>query len=172
MSQSLVPSRRADRPVYVVAGGNHVTILLDAADSGGMFDAIEVLAQPGGGPPPHRHRFGEWFRVVEGQLTLCEQRNGTVVCTHDLHPGDGVFVAPGVVHGTLNHSSSPTRFEVVSQPATMTAYFREAGVRVPDELTPPDRQPPGPAQLADISRRHGIDFWTGPVDRSTQGAAP
>jgi hypothetical protein len=47
----------------------------------------------------------------------------------------------------------------------MTGYFREAGVQVPDERTPPKREPAGPAQLREIAQRWGIEFWTGPVDR-------
>ena len=118
MTAPLTPRRAADLPVYVVAGGNHVTILLDAPESDGAVDAVQVLAQPGGGPPPHQHAFGEWFRVLAGEPTICE----------------------------------------------------DVDVRVPDELTPPDRQPPGPDQLAEISHRYGIEFWTGPVDRRPQGA--
>lgn len=56
--------------VYAVAGGNHVAILIDAAETDGEFDLIEVLAQPGGGPPPHRHAFAEWFHVLDGLLEI------------------------------------------------------------------------------------------------------
>jgi hypothetical protein len=37
-------------------------------------------------------------------------------------------------------------------------------VRVADELTPPQRAPAGPAELAEIAARWGIEFWTGPVE--------
>jgi quercetin dioxygenase-like cupin family protein len=150
--------------VYVVAGGNHVTVELDRETTGGSLDAIEVLAQPGGGPPPHRHAFGEWFFVREGLLTLSEERNGTVVCTRTIAAGDSVWVPPWTVHGTLNLSADPTRFQVIGQPGLMSAYFAEAGVRVPDELTPPTRPPAGPAQLHELAARWGIEFWTGPID--------
>jgi hypothetical protein len=46
----------------------------------------------------------------------------------------------------------------------MTGYFVEAGVRVSDETTPPDREPPDPEQLGEIAARWGVEFWTGPVD--------
>jgi quercetin dioxygenase-like cupin family protein len=161
----LTPTRAADRATYAVAGGNHVTFLLGRDDTASVLDVIEVLAQPGGGPPPHRHAFAEWFRVLEGELTVTEERDGTVVCTSTLGPGDTVFVPPWTVHGTLNLSGAPTRFEVVGQPGAMTGYFLEAGVRVPDERTPPEREPPGPTELREISGRWGIEFWTGPVER-------
>jgi mannose-6-phosphate isomerase-like protein (cupin superfamily) len=149
-----------------VAGGNHVTIQLDRAVTGGDVDAIEVLAQPGGGPPPHKHDFGEWFLVRDGELTLCEERDGVVVCTATLGAGDSVWIPPGVVHGTLNLSGAVTQFQVIGRPGAMTGYFAQAGVRVPRPLTPPATTPPGPAELREISARWGIEFWTGPVDTS------
>ncbi len=160
----LDPKRANSNPVYVVAGGNHVTIELDHKTTGGLLDAIEVLAQPGGGPPPHRHAFGEWFVVRAGLLTLSEERDGTVVCTRTIAAGDSVWVPPWTVHGTLNLSREPTRFQVIGQPGLMSAYFPEAGVQVPNELTQPTRPPAGPAELREIAARYGIEFWTGPID--------
>jgi hypothetical protein len=102
--------------------------------------------------------------VREGELTLSEERDGTVVCTRTLAAGDSVWVPPWTVHGTLNLSAGPTRFQVVGQPGAMSAYFAEAGVPVADELTPPQRLPAGPGERGEIAARWGIEFWTGPVD--------
>jgi quercetin dioxygenase-like cupin family protein len=150
--------------VYAVSGGNHVVIELDRSVTDGQLDVIEVLAQPGGGPPPHSHAFGEWFLVREGELTLCEERDGTVVCTTTLTAGESVWIAPWSVHGTLNLSNVPARFQVVGRPGAMTGYFAEAGVRVADFDSEPDTTPPGPSELGAISERWGIKFWTGPTD--------
>jgi quercetin dioxygenase-like cupin family protein len=160
----LSPAAGSDQLVYAVAGGNHVTIELDRSITGGLLDAIEVLARPGGGPPPHSHAFAEWFLVREGELTLCEERDGTVIRTATLSAGDSVWVAPWIVHGTLNLSDAPTRFQVIGQPGAMTGYFAQAGVRVADTSSPPDAPPPGPDDLREISERWGIKFWTGPTD--------
>ncbi|MDO8214152.1 cupin domain-containing protein [Conexibacter sp. CPCC 206217] len=162
--QPLRPTPADNRPVYAVAGGNHVTMLLDRSESGGTLDVIEVLAQPGGGPPPHRHEFGEFFEVLEGELTLSEERAGVIVCTRVLGVGDTVWIAPGTFHGTLNLSDAITRFTVVGQPGLMSGYFAEAGVPVPDPLTQPERRPAGPDRLGAIAARWGIEFWRGPVD--------
>jgi hypothetical protein len=78
-----------------------------------------------------------------------------------------VWVAPWVVHGTLNLSAAPTRFQVIGQPGAMTGYFAEAGVRVAQPTTPPATAPPGPDQLREVSSRWGIKFWTGPVELAT-----
>ncbi len=162
----LTPISVAQRTVYAVAGGNHVTIELDRSVTGGSIDAIEVLALPGGGPPAHSHAFAEWFVVRDGELTLCEERDGTVRATTTLTAGDSVWVAPWVVHATLNLSDAPTRFQVIGLPGAMTGYFAEAGVPVADPTTPPAAEPPGPDRLREISARWGIEFWTGPVQRS------
>ena len=53
------------------------------------------------------------------------------------------------------------RFLVVGVPGTMTGYFAEAGVPVPDEASLPSREPPGPAELGDLPARHGITFFQG-----------
>jgi quercetin dioxygenase-like cupin family protein len=37
--------------------------------------------------------------VLEGQLTLAEERDGTVLCTSTLVAGDTIFVPPWTVHG-------------------------------------------------------------------------
>jgi quercetin dioxygenase-like cupin family protein len=165
----VTPVSAGDHKIYAVAGGNHVTIELDRALTGGLLDVIEVFAQPGGGPPPHRHSFGEWFLVREGELTLCEERDGQVVTTAVLGPGDSAWVGSGMVHGTLNLSDAPARFQVVGQPGAMTGYFAQAGVLVASPETPPPVPPAGPSQLREISARWGIEFWTGPVSTSRSG---
>jgi quercetin dioxygenase-like cupin family protein len=164
--QQLTPLPVSERPVYVVAGGNHVTLLLDRERSGGLLDVIDVLAQPGGGPPPHRHAFAEWFCVLEGELTISEERDGTVVCTRTLTAGESVFVPPWTVHGTLNLSNAPARFQVTGQPGAMTGYFAQAGVQVPNEGAAPKRPPPGPSQLKEIAVAWGIEFWSGPINHA------
>jgi quercetin dioxygenase-like cupin family protein len=161
---SLSPTTAEGCPTYVVGGGNRVTIMLDRSRSDDLLDVVEVTAAPGGGPPPHRHAFAEWFRVLEGVLTICEERDGTMRCTQTLRAGDSVFVAPWVYHGTLNLSGVPCRFEVIGQPGMMSGCFAEAGVLVGDVQVEPDRVPPGPAALGDIAARWGVEFWPGPSD--------
>jgi len=162
----LMPVAAEDCVTYVVAGGNHVTILLDRSQAGNQLDVIDVHAAPGGGPPPHRHEFAEWFRVLDGELTLCELREGTMRCTQTLSAGGSVYVMPWIYHGTLNLSGRSCVFQVVGLPATMSGYFAEAGVRVANIDTPPERMPPNPAELKGISARWGIEFWSGAIDPS------
>ncbi|HUA46459.1 MAG TPA: cupin domain-containing protein [Solirubrobacteraceae bacterium] len=149
--------------VYAVAGGNHVTIVVDAAETDHEFDIIEVLAQPGGGPPPHRHAFAEWFHVLDGKLQILEPSAGQLRPVASLEAGQSHFAPPWAPHTTRNLGTGPVRFLVAGRPGTMTSYFAEAGISVPDPNTAPDTPPPGPAALREIAARYDIQFV--PVDR-------
>ena len=138
-----------------------MTVLVDADETGGAFDVIEVLAQPGGGPPAHRHEFVEWFHVLEAELQLCGEHDGAIVPTKLVREGETATVDPWEWHATHNDSDQQVRFVVVGRPGLMTGYFAEAGVAVADEQTAPDREPPGPAALTEIAARYDIRFWSG-----------
>jgi quercetin dioxygenase-like cupin family protein len=153
----------AGAPVYAVAGGNHVTMLVDARETGGEYDLIVVRAMPGGGPPPHAHAFWETFHVLEGEVQFTGERDGAIAPTLLARAGDTVTVGPWEWHGTLNRSDAPARFVVVGRPGEMSGYFAEAGVRVADEGAAPAVAPPGPSEVAAIAERYDIRFWTGPV---------
>jgi quercetin dioxygenase-like cupin family protein len=157
--EAIAVTRRGDAQVRVVKGGNHVTTLLEAGATGHTVDAISVRADPGGGPPPHRHEFGEWFHVLEGSLDVTTAGDDAIVTLCTAEAGDSVWVPPNAWHGTVNASHCEVRFLVVGVPGIMTEYFAEAGIKVPDESTPPSTNPPGPADLGDLPARHGIMFF-------------
>jgi quercetin dioxygenase-like cupin family protein len=159
--EPIVVTRRDDAPVRVVKGGNHVTNLLESGATGHAVDAISVRADAGGGPPPHRHEFGEWFHVLEGSLAITTAEDGEIVPLCTAEAGDSIWVPPNAWHGTVNSSGSQVRFLVVGVPGTMTEYFAEAGIEVPNEDTLPSTEPPGPAELGDLPARHGITFFPG-----------
>ncbi len=147
--------------ICVVAGGNHVMIMVDARDTDGAFDVVQVTAQPGGGPPPHCHAFEEWFHVLEGTLTFTGAHDGQIVPVTTAGPGQVVVVPPGTWHGTVNNTDQPVRFTVVGRPGVMSTYFREAGVPVHSMTDPPATTPPGPDALRHIAEEHDIVFWPG-----------
>jgi quercetin dioxygenase-like cupin family protein len=163
-SQSILVTRQADAEVRVVKGGNHVTTLLPAEATGHSVDAIVVKADPGGGPPPHRHAFGEWFHVLEGTLQITTEAAGEIVPLATVSAGDSVWVPPNAWHGTVNASTAHVEFLVVGVPGVMTEYFAEAGVLVLDEDTQATAEPPGPAELGDLPGRHGITFFGAPPE--------
>jgi quercetin dioxygenase-like cupin family protein len=157
--EPIVVTRRDEAPIRVVKGGNHVTNLLEAGATGHAVDAISVRADAGGGPPPHRHEFGEWFHVLEGSLDITTAADDEIVTLCRAEAGDSVWVPPNAWHGTINASGGQVRFLVVGVPGTMTEYFAEAGVEVPNQDTPPSTEPPGPTELGDLPSRHGITFF-------------
>lgn len=148
-----------EAPVLVVAGGNHVIVIVDASKTDGAFDVIEVLAAPGGGPPPHQHVFTEWFHVLDGELQLTGVQDGEIVPTRLLQAGETARVDAWKWHGTRNETEGTVRFVVVGQPGLMTTYLARAGVPVGGIGVAADRQPPGRAQLAEIAAECGIRFW-------------
>jgi quercetin dioxygenase-like cupin family protein len=157
--ERIAVTRRDEAPIRVVKGGNHVTSLLEAGATGHAVDAISVRADAGGGPPPHRHEFGEWFHILKGSLDITTAEDGEIVSLCRAEAGDSVWVPPNAWHGTVNASDGEVRFLVVGVPGTMTEYFAEAGVEVPNEDTLPSTDPPGPAELGDLPQRHGITFF-------------
>ena len=105
MPQSLIALRAAERPVYAVAGGNHVTL-----------------------------------RAVVHRHTATGSPNGSA-CVKE--------------SDALSSDRAARRDD---------GLLHRAGVRVPDKRTPPDRAPPGPAELRELAMRWGIEFWTGSVE--------
>ena len=83
-----------------------------------------------------------------------------------MEAGGSFWVPPWTVHGTLNLSDADCRFQTIGQPGLMSGYFAEAGVTVADPTEPPATEPPGPEQLKAIAAKWGVEFWTGPVERS------
>ncbi len=144
--------------VYAMAGGNHVTIVVDAGETEGSFDLVEVFAMPGGGPPPHRHAFAEWFHVVEGAVQFLEPGDGGLRKTALVQTGETYMVPPWAPHATHNDTDAPARFMVAGQLGVMPRYFAPAGWLVPDAQTPPASPPPGPAELTELAARYGIEY--------------
>lgn len=80
----------------------------------------------------------------EEKLTICEERDGTVVPTREGAAAGSFWVPPWVVHGTLNLSAGAARFQTIGQPGLMSGYFAEAGVRVADAGEAPPSWPRSP----------------------------
>jgi len=75
--------------------GGTITLLADAADTGGLLSAHRSTFAAGGtGAPPHTHHdAGELFLVLDGALRVLVDEDVEVLRTGDL-----LFVPPGVPH--------------------------------------------------------------------------
>src|SRR5215831_10371996 len=136
---------------YVPAGtgpmywgpGDRVTFLVTGAESGGGCFIIEGMACPGGGPPPHVHRFeDESFYILQGTITM--QAAGR---TFQASPGDFIHIPRGTVHSFKNNGKVDAKALVMispARPAGLEKFFEESFYPATDRSAPP---PPVSDQL-------------------------
>ncbi len=86
--------------------------------SGGAFCCIETINAPGKGPPLHRHREAEIFRVIEGRYLY--QVDGRRFFAE---AGDVISIPGGTVHGFVNVTAAPARQYILMAPALDAAAF-------------------------------------------------
>jgi quercetin dioxygenase-like cupin family protein len=149
-------------PVLRVGAVQHVPqvglveIVLGAADTGGVFDVVDALIEPGGSWAAHRHAFAEWFRVLHGELELLAPRAGQLRPVARIKTGQTCAVPPWSPHALSNAAASPARFLVIGQPGVMSRYFADFGVHAPGD----QRAPRGPRALAQLTARYDIELIT------------
>jgi quercetin dioxygenase-like cupin family protein len=130
--------------------GDEITLLAAGPQTGGTMTAIEVLARPDSGPPPHTHVYSELFYVLEGELEI--ELDGA---RRTVGAGDVAAVPGGSVHTYRNASALPVRFLAVLHPAGHERFLAEIGV--PVDAPAPDG-PPDVDHVMRVARRHGIEF--------------
>lgn len=157
-SGPLARATRSTAAVYALGEGHHVTVLIDASETGGAFDLIEVVAPPGRVSPPHRHEFVEWYHVIDGTLRLSTGADRGPEAPV-LVEAAATFVIPGrVVHEVENPTEEAVHFIVAGLPAAASRFVAKAGVRVRDAQTTPTVPPLGGAELTAAAASFGIDF--------------
>jgi quercetin dioxygenase-like cupin family protein len=98
--------------------GLELTVRLPQDVSGGALTVMETVNAPGFGPPLHRHRETEVFRVLEGRyLYEVDGRRFYAAA------GDLVSVPGGAAHTFTNVSDGPSRQRVLMLPAMDAAAF-------------------------------------------------
>ena len=140
---------------------DRVTIVIDATETGGAFDVVEVLVQPGRAAPPHCHAFAEWFHILDGALQFLTVSCGALKPTAIVEQGGTYVVPPWAPHALQNTTATPVRFLLAGQPGVMSSYFVKAGVRIRDAQSRPSVPPPSPSALAELAARHGIHLLDG-----------
>ncbi|MBI1337576.1 MAG: cupin domain-containing protein [Phycisphaera sp.] len=155
---------------YVPAGngpmycgpGDRVSFLATGADTKGNFFVSEGLAAPGGGPPPHVHRFeSESFYLLEGAITF--QADGQTI---HAKPGDFVHIPCGTVHSFKNEGTTPAKLIVIISPAGPTGmqqFFEESFYLATDRnAAPPPMNDEIMKRMMDASARNGVE-WVKPT---------
>ena len=98
--------------------GLELTVRLPPEASGQTLTLIETTNAPGFGPPLHRHRETEVFRVLEGKYLF--EVNGR---RFEGAAGDVISVPGGASHAFLNITSKPARQLVMILPGMNAQLF-------------------------------------------------
>jgi quercetin dioxygenase-like cupin family protein len=137
--------------------GELLTFKVTNADTDGAFTVVELLAQPGGGPPLHTHPSSESFTILEGEFEF-SGLDDNVPYTIRAVPGDTVYIPGGAPHTYKAVGDQPGKTMLVFTPGTeMEQFFTEVGECVaPGEPVPAG--PPDIPALVAAGQRHGLAF--------------
>ena len=125
-----VPGATADQsPLHRPAGtgatylgpGDIYRFLVTGAETDGAYFAMEAIVAPGGGPPPHIHRYeDETFYILEGECRVLLADEWITAGV-----GDFINVPRGTVHRFHNHGTETMRMIVTCTPAGIENFFEE-----------------------------------------------
>jgi len=134
--------------------GDTMTFKATAAQTGGSLSVVEVLAAPGGGPPPHVHANEDeiWF-VLDGEFEILHGEE-----TIRLTAGGFAFVPRGTVHRFENVSDTPSRVLVAFTPGGFEGFFFEAGLPVVEGETAPPLGPEEMERTREAAPRYGLQL--------------
>jgi quercetin dioxygenase-like cupin family protein len=139
------------RPLWFIA--NRARIHLEGADTGGVFDLVEVEGRAGDMPPLHVHHVAdETFIVVEGRISLWLPGRSV-----ELGAGESFFAPRGIPH-VYRVESERARWLALGNPPGFVAFVREVGDPAEDDGFPPDDHEPDVARIAEAGARYGIEL--------------
>jgi quercetin dioxygenase-like cupin family protein len=137
--------------------GELLTFKVTNAETDGAFTAVELLAQPGGGPPLHTHPSSEIFTILEGEFEFTGLADGEPYAFRAL-PGDTVYIPGGAPHAYRAVGVVPGRTMLVLTPGIdMERFFKEAGVLVAADCSG-SREVPGIPEMIAVGEKHGLTF--------------
>ena len=152
MSISFIHSRGTEPPIRIPAIGLDLFVRMLPAASGGQLCLIETINAPGKGPPRHRHREAEIFRVLEGRYLY--EADGRRFYAEE---GDVVSIPGGMAHGFVNVTDKPARQYILIAPALdAAAFFTELAATMRDGM-------PDQAALDAFGIKWGVEFLGPPV---------
>jgi quercetin dioxygenase-like cupin family protein len=153
MTLSFAHSLATESPIKIPAIGLDLFVRLPPATSEGEFCFIETINAPGKGPPQHRHREAEIFRVIEGRYLY--QVNGRRFFAE---AGDVVSIPGGAAHGFVNVTDAPARQYILIAPALdAAAFFTELAATMRDGL-------PDQAALNAFGAKWSVEFLGPPLN--------
>lgn len=111
-----------------------------------MGSAIEIFDTkgiPGGGPPPHKHKWEEIYVVLSGRMDVLVDGK-----TLHLGPGEFAHVPADTPHGYT--TLDDTHFLTIVSKGNAAKFFKEVATV---EMNPPDI-----AGIFRVGEKHGITF--------------
>jgi len=152
MAFEFLQSNGTEAPIAVPAIGLELLVRVPPAATGGALTVIETVNRPGFGPPLHRHRETEIFRVLEGRYLFEVDSRRFVAAA-----GDVVSVPGGSVHAFVNLTEQPARQYIVIVPGLdAVGFFTGLAVTMRDGR-------PDPARLAAFGAAWGVEFLGPPL---------
>jgi quercetin dioxygenase-like cupin family protein len=159
-----VPGTTTDQsPLHRPAGtgatylgpGDIYRFLVTGAETGGAYFAMEAIVAPGGGPPPHIHRYeDETFYILEGECRLLLADEWITAGV-----GDFINVPRGTVHRFHNQGTEAMRMILTFTPAGIETFFEETLEPTLDPTADiPDNLDAVAARYAAAAPRYGIQF--------------
>lgn len=151
--------------------GDLVTVKATAADTGGAYALFERRVPPGGGLPPHLHRYEDEAAVVLAGTLAVELEHRTV----RVEAGGYVFVPRATPHAFANPGPEPARLLLLVSPGGLREMLvaelgEPVGGSTPADDTE-DRRPPlpnaAPARRTDVgwiaaAEKYGTEFLAPP----------
>jgi len=138
----------AGEPLWFL--GTLATIRIPGKAVGGRYALIEFLFPHRASPPLHTHPQDESYIVLDGRMTVAAGDR-----RFELDAGAAAAVPAGVAH-TFRVDSESARVLVLSTPAGLERFVREASVPAAAATLPPAGTPrPAPDELARIFEAHG-----------------
>ena len=125
--------------------GEPVEVLVSGDVTGGLSTTLTQVSPPGGGPPPHAHRYeDETFFVLRGDYEFLQ--NGEWVRRS---AGGTWHASRGTVHTFRNVGDTTGKMLVFVAPSGMDKYLEEiSALSMPEDA----------ARLIVISEQYGITF--------------
>jgi quercetin dioxygenase-like cupin family protein len=130
-------------------GSIGVRFMIDGAEADERFSLVEhPMSARALAAPLHRHALeDEYSYVLEGSMGALLGDEVVIA-----HAGDLVFKPRNQWHTFWNAGDEPARLLEIISPAGFEGYFAEL------VALPADGVPPGPAQLAAIASRYGLEL--------------
>jgi mannose-6-phosphate isomerase-like protein (cupin superfamily) len=133
--RTLTVARPDDKGLrHVSMVGDVYTVLVSGAQTDGRYCLIDMIVPDGGGPPPHRHDFEEFFSLLEGELEFTFRGE-----TQTVRAPATVNVPANAPHQFSNKSGNTVHMLCMCAPAGQDEFFLKIGVPVESRSSPPPK---------------------------------